>query len=220
MSRIPADVDLLVHERELYAQGHRFLAGIDEAGRGPLAGPVVAACVIVDVERLPCIDGVYDSKALTERQRFLLYERICSEVLAWGVGVVDNTEIDRLNIYQAAKKAMVEAIKNCHHFYDAVLVDAMPLSLEKPVVSLVKGDQKSFLIAAASIVAKVYRDRLMDELHEKYPYYGWDRNRGYPTKQHREAIARYGLSPFHRQSFDCYGKDTPGRCQPDKTHAE
>ncbi|URA09385.1 ribonuclease HII [Thermospira aquatica] len=220
MSRVPADVDLLLHERELYRQGYRFLAGIDEAGRGPLAGPVVATCVIVDMQKVPCIEGVYDSKALTERQRFLLYERICSEFLAWGVGVVDNTEIDRINIYQAARKAMGEALYACHHPYDAVLVDAMPLALEKPVLSLVKGDQRSFLIAAASIVAKVYRDRLMDELHAQYPYYGWDKNRGYPTKQHREAIIRYGLSPFHRLSFDCYGKGNPDKCPPDKIHVD
>lgn len=220
MGRCPRDVDLFVHERDLQAKGYRYIAGIDEAGRGPLAGPVVAAAVIFDVGHLPYLPDVYDSKALTPRQRFVLFEKISECALAIGVGIVDNREIDRLNIYRATRVAMVQALQKAGHHYEAVLVDAMPLSLECPVFSIVKGDQRSFFIAAASIIAKVERDRIMDKLHEEYPYYGWNENRGYPTKKHREAIVQYGLSPYHRLSFDCYGQDNPGRCQPDRKHVD
>ncbi|MCX7882490.1 MAG: ribonuclease HII [Brevinematales bacterium] len=219
MSPRPVGVDLFLYERELREKGHRFVVGIDEAGRGPLAGPVVAAAVIFDLEALPSLPGVYDSKALTPRQRFVLYEKIHECALAIGVGSVENTEIDRINIYRATQKAMLQALQQAKFPYDGVLIDAMPLSLSCPVFPLVKGDQRSFVIAAASIIAKVERDKIMDMLHEEYPVYGWKNNRGYPTKTHREAIVRYGLSPYHRRSFDCYGKSIQDKCPPDKTHA-
>jgi len=201
MASCPRGVDLFSYERQLAKRGYRFVVGIDEAGRGPLAGPVVAGAVVFDLSCLPDIPGVYDSKALTACQRFFLYDRIKQGALAVGLGVVDSELIDQVNIYRATQLAMVQALEALSHPYEVVLVDAMPLSIEADVVSVVKGDQRSFVIAAASIIAKVERDRMMDRLHEEYPYYGWNKNRGYPTRQHREAIRQYGLSPYHRRSF-------------------
>jgi|YNPMSStandDraft_2_1061718.scaffolds.fasta_scaffold00176_7 ribonuclease HII len=204
--------DLLAYERELFHQGYRYIAGIDEAGRGPLAGPVVAACVLIDMEAFSPIEGVYDSKALTSRQRSLLYEKICESV-CWGVGIVSNETIDALNIYRATQEAMKQALANCSFTPDIVLTDAMPLSIPSEIKSIIKGDQKSYAIASASIIAKVTRDKIMDELHREYPHYGWNTNRGYPTEKHRAAIRQYGLSPYHRRSFDCYGQDNQDTCQ-------
>jgi len=185
-----------------------YAAGIDEAGRGPLAGPVVAACVVLP-ENFDVI-GVDDSKKLSEKRREEMYKVITEKALAWGVGIVDNETIDKINILQATKKAMKEAAESADKrlrdeagkgismlFLDAVHLDDMEIKQEP----IIKGDAKSLSIAAASIIAKVTRDRIMMEYHEKYPYYGFDSNKGYGTKAHYEGISKYGITPVHRKTF-------------------
>ncbi len=191
---------MLRYERELAGKGCRTVAGIDEAGRGPLAGPVVSACVVFPPDFY--LEGVFDSKALTAKQRESFYALIVEHCLAYGLGIVDNQTIDRINIYQAAKLSMLQALENLPGMIpDHVLTDAMPLGETIPHTSIVKGDQKSFTVAAASIVAKVTRDRIMQELHHEFPLYGWDRNKGYPTLEHREAVKRHGFTKYHRRTF-------------------
>lgn len=198
--KTPSKEALFVYEEELYSQGIEFVAGIDEAGRGPLAGPVVSACVVFPARFF--IEGVYDSKALSARRREELYGLILEGCLDYAVGVVDNLTIDRINIYQAAKLSMLQALESLTKVEPLhVLTDAMPLGDEVSHTAIVKGDQKSFTIAAASIIAKVTRDRMMDELHAECPGYGWDRNRGYPTAEHREAVKRLGFTKYHRRTF-------------------
>ena len=185
-----------------------YAAGIDEAGRGPLAGPVVAACVVLpgDFD----IIGVDDSKKLSEKRREEMYKIITEKALAWGVGIVDNETIDRINILQATKMAMKEAAESADerlrsetgNGIDMLLLDAVHLDdMEIQQESIIKGDAKSLSIAAASIIAKVTRDRIMMEYHEKYPYYGFDSNKGYGTKVHYEGINKYGITPIHRKTF-------------------
>lgn len=183
-------------------------AGIDEAGRGPLAGPVVAACAVLprDFDIL----GIDDSKKLSEKKREELYGLITEKALAWGVGIADNIVIDNINILSATKKAMKEAAEQAEDMLckklskkiDLLLIDAVHLEeVETKQESIIKGDAKSLSIAAASIIAKVTRDRLMAEYHEKYPHYGFDSNKGYGTKAHYEGIYKYGITPIHRKSF-------------------
>lgn len=196
----PSVDELLSYEKKLWNEGYTLVAGIDEAGRGPLAGPVVSACVIF--RPTETIEGVYDSKALSESQREKLYDRIVEKAVAYGIGMTDNQTIDRINIYQATKLSMLHAVDKMPVKPDTVLIDAVRLELAVPVQAIIKGDQKSFTIAAASILAKVTRDRLMKKLHEEYPVYGWEKNKGYPTREHRDAIRANGFSPYHRRTFN------------------
>ncbi len=206
----PSIKELLRHEQTLFSKGFQTIAGIDEAGRGPLAGPVVAGCVIYS-ENNHTIDGIYDSKKISAKKREMLFEQI-GKAYTYGVGIVDHQTIDRINIYEATKLAMFEAIKDAseksaNNYPDFILIDAMPLDMEIPHHALIKGDQKSYVIAAASIIAKVTRDRIMQKLHEQYPYYGWNHNMGYPTAEHRRAILEHGPSPYHRKSFHVSNPD-------------
>ncbi|WP_077309615.1 ribonuclease HII [Terribacillus halophilus] len=187
-------------ENARYADGKKYIAGIDEAGRGPLAGPVVAASVILPREVY--IAGLNDSKQLSEAKREALYEQIIASCTAYGVGIVSSQRIDEINIYQAAKQAMMEAVEAMEQQPDHVLVDAMPLdTLSCSHESLIKGDQRSVSIAAASIIAKVTRDRLMKDADREYPGYGFKDNMGYGTKQHLEALHSQGATPLHRTTF-------------------
>lgn len=178
------------------------VAGVDEAGRGPWAGPVVAAAVILSPEtlgRLP--EGIDDSKALSSRRRVALFEQIQEQAVC-AVGMADVAEIDRLNILEATKLAMRRAVEGLSVTPGFVLVDGnQPPVFSCPCKAIVKGDSVSLSIAAASIIAKVTRDRIMEELALRYPGYGWERNAGYGTKAHREGIAQHGITPHHRRSF-------------------
>jgi ribonuclease HII len=178
----------------------KYLAGVDEAGRGPLAGPVVAAAVIF--RKSTIIKGVNDSKLLSEKQREKLYDKIISTALAYSVSVIEPGVIDEVNILNATLRAMKQAVDDLKIKPDLILVDGnREFRSDIPVITIVKGDSKSFSIAAASILAKVIRDRLMKMLAVKYPVYLWEQNKGYPTRQHREIIQKLGPSPLHRKSF-------------------
>lgn len=192
-------IDLLAFEKELYKEGYEFIAGTDEAGRGPLAGPVVAAAVILPKGLI--IDGVNDSKQLTEKKREELFDIIMDKALAVGISFVDNKKIDEINILEASRLAMMEAIKKLKIKPDYVLSDAMKMNIDIPVKPIIKGDALSINIASASIIAKVTRDRFMDEMDLKYPNYGFKRHKGYPTKDHIEAIKKYGITDIHRLTF-------------------
>ncbi len=175
------------------------LAGVDEAGRGPLAGPVVAgAAILAPDDRFDWLD---DSKKVTPRRRDRLFEEITARAIAWGVGVGSVAEIEEINILQASRRAMARAVAALGDPPEVVLVDAVTIPMASPQVGLVKGDQRSASIAAASILAKVTRDRLMAEYAVRYPGYGFDRHKGYPTASHRQAVARLGPSPIHRKTF-------------------
>ncbi|MCX6639260.1 MAG: ribonuclease HII [bacterium] len=188
-------------ERELWFQGIRNIAGIDEAGRGPLAGPVVAAAVIFNREVF--IPGVNDSKLLTAKRRNQLFDRILSEADAVAVGQASPEEIDSMNILQASLLAMRRAVDNLPLQPEYLLIDGCWTLPNCPhaQMALVKGDRRSFSISAASIVAKVVRDRQMLEFHQDYPQYGFDRHKGYPTRDHVTAINKYGYCDIHRRSF-------------------
>lgn len=186
-------------ERKLREKGINFIAGIDEVGRGPLVGPVVAACVVLDKDF--SLDGLTDSKKLSEKKREMFYDLIMKQALGVGIGIVSEKVIDEINIYEATKVAMQEAFRNCHSQIDHVLIDAMKLDLSVPTTAIIKGDIKSITISAASVIAKVTRDRMLDELDKKYPMYDFKDNKGYPTKKHLEAIKKYGIIDEHRKSF-------------------
>ena len=174
------------------------VAGVDEAGRGPLAGPVVAAAVIIDQNNL--IEGIKDSKKLSKNKREELYVKITQNYL-WSIGVVGPKEIDEINILEATKKACVLAVEGLIKEPSVVIVDGNMKFSDKRFVSYIKGDDKSISIAAASIIAKVTRDRMMALLHHEFPYYFWAKNSGYGTKEHISAIEKYGSSVHHRLSF-------------------
>lgn len=194
-------VDLYKYENELYDKGIEYIAGVDEVGRGPLIGPVVTACVILPKGFI--LDGLTDSKKLTEKKRDLYYDYIMENALSVSVGIMDNEVIDEVNIYEATKLAMYQAINNSKITPEHVLIDAMKLEeLEMDSTSIIKGDSKSISIAAASVIAKVTRDRMMYELDEKYPVYGFKKHKGYPTKAHVSAIEKYGILPSHRKTFN------------------
>lgn len=190
---------LLKEERKLQQQGFQILAGIDEVGRGPLAGPVVAAAVILPAD-MPILP-INDSKKLSATVREQLASQI-HHLAHVGIGVVDSRTIDEVNIYAATKLAMQKALEQLPVRPDALLLDAMTLPVQQKQVSLIKGDARSLSIAAASIVAKVYRDKLMAEYGRTYPEYGFEKNAGYGTKEHLEGLQMYGATPIHRLSFE------------------
>lgn len=193
-------IDNYKYERELKHDGYKIIAGCDEAGRGPLIGPVVAGCcVLPDNFKL---DGLTDSKKITEKKREEMYEYIINNTI-YGVGIVSPEEIDEINIYEASKKAMMLALDEVRNKIevDYVLTDAMPIEIDIPVKPIVKGDLLSVTISAASIIAKVTRDRMLLELDRKYPMYGFKNHKGYPTKKHMEAINKYGLIDGYRKTY-------------------
>lgn len=191
----------LTYQEQFYSDKVKLIVGVDEAGRGPLAGPVVAAAVIF--ARTYINKEINDSKQISEKKREELFKIIKENALAIGVGIVDAETIDRINIYEATKVAMKEAIKNLNHDYDLILTDAMKLENQKvPVIDIIKGDAKALPIAAASIIAKVTRDHMMDELGKKYPEYGFEIHKGYGTKKHMDALKQYGpIKKVHRYSY-------------------
>ncbi|MGD8242567.1 MAG: ribonuclease HII [Desulfobacterales bacterium] len=190
----------LQFENQARQNGARFVAGVDEVGRGPLAGPVVAAAVLLPVGFSS--EGINDSKKLSARQRMAAFERICRQAAGIGVGVIDAEVIDRINILEASLLAMATAIDRLEPAPDYLLVDGnQPVKCAIAQTTLTRGDSRSVSIAAASIVAKVTRDRLMEDYHRLYPAYGFAQHKGYPTRAHREAVAVYGGCPIHRRSF-------------------
>ncbi|WP_315459754.1 ribonuclease HII [uncultured Streptococcus sp.] len=207
---IQADVDedlrlenMLRYEKELYQQGYQAIAGIDEVGRGPLAGPVVTACVILPKN---CkIKHLNDSKKIPKNHHEEIYQEILARALGIGIGIVDNNVIDQINIYEATKVGMLQAINQLKGEVtkpDYLLIDAMHLETSIPQQSLIKGDANSLSIAAASIVAKVTRDRMMADYANDYPGYAFEKNVGYGTKEHLEGLKKYGITPIHRKTFE------------------
>ena len=192
-------IDNLKYEKDLYKDGIELIAGVDEVGRGPLIGPVVAAAVILPKNYK--LDGLTDSKKLTEKKRDMYYEIIKRDAIAIGIGIKDENIIDEVNIYEATKLAMKEAIDKLNVKPEHILIDAMPLELDIPTTSIIKGDMKSESIAAASVIAKVTRDSMMYELDRMYPEYGFGSHKGYPTKKHVEAIEKYGLIEGYRKTY-------------------
>ena len=188
-------------EKELYKNGIKRICGIDEAGRGPLAGPVVVAAVIMPEDSF--LEGVNDSKKVSEKKREKLYDEITSTAIAWSVGIIDQKEIDDINILNATKKGLTTVLKELCEKPDIILVDALTGidTLGIPYQSIIKGDAKSYSIAAASIIAKVTRDRIMRQCDEIYPEYGFEKHKGYGTKAHIEVIKTKGICPIHRKTF-------------------
>jgi ribonuclease HII len=188
------------YEKISRQEGKTCIAGVDEAGRGPLAGPVVAAAVVLPDDFSP--SGTNDSKKLNEKKRRLLYTHIYSRALTIGIGIVDAYEIDRINIHRASLLAMSLAVKNLFPYPDFLLIDGkFIISKDLPQKAIPKGDSLSISIGAASIIAKVTRDSLMARYHEEFPFYGFDKHKGYPTKYHLQAIRTHGCSRIHRKSF-------------------
>lgn len=190
-------------EEEIYSKNPNFkyICGIDEAGRGPLAGPVVVACAVMPRDSM--IEGVNDSKKISEKKREELFEKITSEAISYGVGIIDQKEIDRINILNATKEGLTMAVKELSVRPDLIIVDALNnIDTEGiPYESIIKGDAKCYSIAAASIIAKVTRDRIMRQWDEIYPQYGFIKHKGYGTAAHIAAIKEYGPCPLHRNSF-------------------
>ena len=199
--RYVINMDNRKYEKELYEKGINIIGGVDEVGRGPLIGPVVACCCVLPKDFK--LEGLTDSKKLSEKKREKFAEYIKENCVAYAIGEVSADKIDEVNIYEATKIAMKDAINkvrkqvNLEH----VLIDAMPLDIDIPTTSIIKGDLKSITISAASVLAKVYRDNLMIELDKKYPEYGYKNHKGYPTKKHIEAINQYGLIDGYRKSY-------------------
>ncbi len=188
------------YEQQMLEKGYKLIAGVDEVGRGPLAGPVCCACVIMPLDDM--IDGIDDSKKLSEKKREMLYEKIKENAICYSIEFVDEKTIDDINILQATKRCMERAINNMKIMPDVVLVDAVSgLNVATQTYPIIHGDALSYNIGAASILAKVTRDRLMVELSKKYPQYGFEKHKGYGTKMHIDAIKQYGVLPIHRKSF-------------------
>ncbi len=192
--------DMLAFEKQARSSGYKMVAGVDEAGRGPLAGPVVSAAVVLP-ENFD-VPGINDSKKLSEKKREALFPVIQTQAVAFGIGIADHEEIDRINILQASLLSMKRAVENLHRTPDYLLIDGkFTIDTTIDQRSVIKGDALSLSIAAASILAKVTRDRIMADLDVKYPQYGLKRHKGYPTKAHKEAILAHGPCPVHRKSF-------------------
>lgn len=192
-------MNMLEYENNLYKKGYKYIAGIDEVGRGPLVGSVVAAAVILPKGFY--LENIKDSKKLSEKQRNILNEIIRENAISIGIGIVNNKRIDEINIYNATKEAMLKAIKELKIKPDYLLIDAMKIDTDIPYTSIIKGDNKSESIAAASIIAKVYRDNMMYKLDKKYPQYCFKNNKGYGTKKHIEMLKKYGYIEEHRKTF-------------------
>ena len=195
------DIDNRIYEKELNNKGIVYIAGVDEVGRGPLVGPVVTSCVVLPKDYF--LDGLIDSKKLTKKQREKFFDIIQKDALGIGIGIKSEKVIDEINIYEATKLAMIDAINECRKKckIEHILIDAMKLDIDIPSTSIIKGDLKSITISAASVIAKVTRDRMMEELDQKYPMYGFKDNAGYGTKRHIEAIKEYGIIEEHRKTF-------------------
>ena len=191
--------DLLAYEKDLYSKDITLIAGVDEVGRGPLIGPVVAAAVILPKNYF--LEGLTDSKKLSEKKRDYFYEIIKKDAICYGIGIVDAHTIDEINIYEATKVAMKKAISNLKVKPEHILIDAMKLNLDIPSTSIIKGDSLSLSIAAASVIAKVTRDSMMYELDQKYPQYNFKSHKGYPTKEHIENVKKYGVLDNYRFTF-------------------
>ena len=192
-------MDLYKYEKKLYKDGVEYVGGVDEVGRGPLIGPVVSACVVLPKKIK--IKGLTDSKKLSEKKRNEYYKIIMDKALSIGIGIVDNKRIDEINIYEATKESMILAINKCNINIQHILIDAMKLNLNVNSTSIIKGDQKSISIAAASVIAKVTRDEIMYKMDNKYPQYDFKNNKGYPTRKHIDAIKKYGILEEHRRSY-------------------
>lgn len=192
----------LKYENEAYEQGYSYIIGLDEAGRGPMAGPLVVAGVIFPKGFYD--ERINDSKQLSEKKREELYDLVIENALAYSIQIIDEKEVDELNVYQASRQGMIRAIcdlENLECKPDFALTDAMPLGDVIKHHSIIKGDAKSISIGAASILAKVTRDRIMIDYDKKYPEYHFKKHKGYPTKEHKEALKKYGACPIHRKSF-------------------
>ncbi len=194
-----ASLDLLQYEKELYKKNITLIAGVDEVGRGPLVGPVVAAAVILPENYI--LEGLTDSKKLSEKKRNQFYEILKKDAISIGIGSIEPEMIDKINIYEASKLAMYEALRQLKVKPEHVLIDAMPLKLEMPSTSIIKGDAKSLSIAAASVIAKVTRDKMMYELSEQYPEYHFEKHKGYPTKLHLEILKKLGPLKNYRFTY-------------------
>lgn len=199
--RVRMKENLYKYENELRKKGIQYIGGVDEVGRGPLIGPVVTACVVLPKDFV--LEGLTDSKKLSEKKRNIFYGYIKENALACAVGMCSPEEIDEMNIYKATQVAMERAIVEVQKQIplEHVLIDAMPLDIGIPTTSIIKGDAKSISIAAASVIAKVTRDSMLYELDEKYPMYGFKNHKGYPTKGHLQAIQKYGLIEGYRKSY-------------------
>ncbi|MBO4572504.1 MAG: ribonuclease HII [Clostridia bacterium] len=193
--------DKLIYERELISCGYKLIAGMDEVGRGPLCGPVVCAAVIMPLEESELIDGIDDSKKVSEKKRLVLSEKIKEKAIAYSICEVSPEVIDEINILNATKLCMQNCIKTISVRPDALLVDAVKADFGVYTRSIIKGDALSYVIGAASILAKVYRDSLMEKYAEIYPQYGFEKHKGYGTKAHIDAIKEFGPCPIHRKTF-------------------
>ena len=189
------------YENKYLSQGYKLIAGIDEAGRGPLAGPVCVAMVIMPLDKESIISGINDSKKLSEKKRDALYNEIISKAIAYKIELVDKDTIDSINILNATKLGMLTCINNIETKPDIVLIDAVNINCDIPVESIIKGDALSYSIACASILAKVTRDRYMLEMDTKYPVYNFKKHKGYGTKEHIENLKKYGKCEIHRDTF-------------------
>ncbi len=202
MARTKHDtLTMLEYEKQCLEKGQKYIAGVDEVGRGPLAGPVVVASVIMPLAEEDIIQGVNDSKKVSEKNREILYQKIISKAIACSIEWADEKVIDEINILQATKLCMKKAIEGLSVAPDTVLIDAVKIDCKYPILPIIKGDAKSYSIACASIVAKVVRDRYMTEMDVKYPEYGFASNKGYGSSKHIEALKTIGPCPLHRKSF-------------------
>ena len=194
-------MNLREYENDLEKKGYKLIGGVDEVGRGPLVGPVVAACCVLGPDFV--LEGLTDSKKLSEKKRDMFASYIKEHAIAYGIGIVSPEEIDEINILEASRKAMTIAIEEVRKQIpmDYILTDAMKIDLDIPVLPIIKGDSKSINIAAASVIAKVTRDKMMYDLDKIYPMYGFKNHKGYPTKKHIEAINKYGLIDGYRKTY-------------------
>lgn len=189
------------YEEKYISDGYKLIAGIDEAGRGPLAGPVVCAIAIMPLDKDKIIEGVNDSKKLSPKVREILYDKILGTAIAYQIEVVDNKTIDKINILNATKQGMINCINNISITPDIVLIDAVKINSDIVTVPIIKGDEKSYNIACASILAKVYRDRLMQQYDKVYPQYLFAKHKGYGTQKHIELLKKFGKCEIHRDTF-------------------
>ncbi|MDO4394561.1 MAG: ribonuclease HII [Mycoplasmatota bacterium] len=197
--KVKEQIDNYKYERELNIKGINLIAGVDEVGRGPLIGPVVASAVILPKDFH--LEGLTDSKKLSEKKRELFYQIIKEQAISIGIGIISEKRIDEINIYEATKEAMITAISNLNPQPEHILIDAMPLNISIPTTSIIKGDYLSISISAASVIAKVTRDHMLYEMDKEYPMYDLKNNKGYGTKKHLEAIKKYGITKYHRLSY-------------------